>query len=90
MSWNPVATAMAMLEITKATDLIRSGQDVTKTWVSLTIRYQPGIQSQMRVQLPDYTTNPPGTLTYEIQAVENVQHRRVLLKLTCIALGSNY
>ena len=80
---------MAYLEVLRGTDLIRAGQDVTKTWVDLTIRYLPGIEPQMRVQLPDYSTVPVGVTTYVIQAVEYIEHRGVLLKLTCLGIGTN-
>ena len=88
-SWQPVCSAMALIEELRGTDLIRAGLDVTKLWMTITIRYQPGIQPAMQVVAPDYRVNPPGQDTFVIQAVKDLDRRRVLLELTCLALGQN-
>jgi head-tail adaptor len=65
----------------RGTDLVRSGQDTSLVFITVTIRWQPGITSAMRIQT--------ATGTYSIQAVENVLERNRRLNLLCLALGAN-
>ena len=88
-SWQPAFSVMGEIEVMRATDLIKAGQDVTKTWITITIRFQDGIDPQMRVAVTDYFSSPPHVHNYAIQAIENVEHRSVLLKLICLGIGAN-
>ena len=58
--WQNVVECMAYIQELRGTDLINSGQDVSKLWMTITIRYQPGIQPLMLVCAPDYRTDAPG------------------------------
>jgi SPP1 family predicted phage head-tail adaptor len=80
--WTPFLTNVrAKLEPIKGSELIRSGQDVSQTYITVTIRYQPGILAQMRIQA--------NNGTYIIQAIENVLERNRVLQLTCLSVGAN-
>jgi head-tail adaptor len=63
------------------TDVLRGGQDTTKLFLTVTIRWQTGIVPTMRVQSLNGT--------YVIQAVENPGERNVILTLRCLGLGVN-
>lgn len=80
-SWITFITTWAKIVSTRATDVIRSGQITTQTFLVLNIRYRPGILQNMRVAW----TNG----TYVIQGIENVEERNVELNLICLALGAN-
>jgi SPP1 family predicted phage head-tail adaptor len=71
----------AIIEPIHGTDLVRSGQDATQLFITVTIRYQPGITSTMRLQT--------DSATYRIVAIENVLEKNRVLKILCLALGAN-
>jgi SPP1 family predicted phage head-tail adaptor len=81
VAWVPSARAWAAINPVRGTDVIRGGQDTTKLYLFVTIRWQTGIVPNMRVQSLNGT--------YVIQAIENPGERNVLLVLTCLGLGAN-
>jgi SPP1 family predicted phage head-tail adaptor len=76
-----LTTTRASIDHLKASDLIRHGQTVAQQYLTLRLRYRPGIDTTMRVQAQNGT--------YDIVDVENVQERNRVLVLTCLALGTN-
>jgi head-tail adaptor len=80
--WNPVlVNAPAQIIGMRATDALRSGQDITQVYTIITIRYISGILPNMQV----VTTTGA---TYVIQAVNNVDERNIILEITCVLLGN--
>jgi len=71
----------AKLDPVRGIELIRSGQDVSQVFITVTIRYMPGITTQMQVQAYHGT--------YRIQSIENVLERNRVLKLMCIGVSLN-
>lgn len=61
-------------------ELIRSGQDISQVFIAVSIRYVPGITSQMQIQTDEGAN-------YTIRYIENVQQRNRVLKLICLYLG---
>jgi hypothetical protein len=82
LEWQPVATAMAAIEIVRGIDVIRGGQVTTQLYATVTFWWQPGILSNMHVTKEDGST-------FIIQSVENVEERNVVLRLNCLGLGAN-
>jgi SPP1 family predicted phage head-tail adaptor len=81
-TWTPfVSDIRAKIEPMRGLELLRSGQDATNNYITVTIRYVPGIQAAMRVKAHD--------ATYLIQNIENVLERNRVLKLMCLGLGEN-
>lgn len=80
-SWEAFVTTYAKVTWLRGTDVIRSGQDTAQVYGVITIVYQPGITSGMRVQ----TRNG----TYAIQSIVNPDELNVRLDLICLALGEN-
>jgi SPP1 family predicted phage head-tail adaptor len=62
-------------------ELIRSGQDISQVYITVSIRYVPGITSEMQVQAYHGL--------YTVRYVENVLERNRVLKLTCLGIGDN-
>ena len=81
--WTPFVTTWAAIEPVRGTDVLRSGQDTTNLYLRVSIRWQTGIQPNMRLLRSD------GVTTYIIQAIENPGERNVILILFCLALGLN-
>jgi len=82
VTWIPFLTNVrAAINPMNGTDIIRSGQDVSQTYITITIRYQPGVLGQMRVQA--------NNGTYVICSIQNILERNRVLKLTCLAVGAN-
>jgi SPP1 family predicted phage head-tail adaptor len=79
--WTPLLTTYAAIEPVRGTDIIRSGQATTQLFLTVTIRWQPSIQPNMRVQ--------SNSGTYVIQSIENPGERNILLILNCLGLGAN-
>lgn len=70
----------AKIEAMRGTDIVKSGMQVTQTFLTVTIRYVSGITPQMQVQRH-------GGATYIIQSIENVLERNRVLKLLCLDIG---
>jgi SPP1 family predicted phage head-tail adaptor len=81
VTWVPFVRTWAKIKSVRGTDVIRGGQDTTKLFLFVTIRWQTGIVPNMRVQSLNGT--------YLIQAIENPGERNVLLVMTCLGLGAN-
>ena len=82
LTWQPIGPeVMASIETMRGTDVIRSGQTTAQIYLEITIWYQDGITSAMQI------TN--GDNTYVIQSIENVNERDRVLRLNCVALGTN-
>lgn len=75
-------SAWAAIEVIRGSDLIRSGQVTSQTFLIVGMWFQPGIASNMQVQ------HPNGSV-YVVQNVENVMEMDVVLVLNCVALGAN-
>ena len=80
---NPSIYVRAWAEIAPASanDIIRSGQTVSQVMIPITMRYYPGITSNMRVQYNDNT--------YIIKGILIEEERILILTLMCLALGNN-
>lgn len=86
-SWAPASppdTAYAEIQPIRAADVIKGGQDVSKVWCVVTIRYRsPGRQATERFQ--DTYGN-----VYVVEAVENLTPgRKKYQQLTCELIGNN-
>jgi SPP1 family predicted phage head-tail adaptor len=81
VTWSEFVTAWAAIDPVRGTDIIRSGQDTTQLYLTITMRWQAGILPSMRVR--------SNNGTYIIQAIQNPGERNVLLVLTCVALTAN-
>jgi SPP1 family predicted phage head-tail adaptor len=81
IGWVPFIKVWAQIRPVRGTDVLKSGQDTTQLFLTVSIFWQPGILSNMRVQ--------SGNGTYVIQSVENPGERNVILVLNCLALGLN-
>lgn len=82
MTYTPFLTDVrAKIDPVKGLELIRSGQDISQTFITVSIRYVPGITSQMQVQAHHGL--------YTIRYIENVLERNRVLKLMCLALEGN-
>jgi SPP1 family predicted phage head-tail adaptor len=81
IQWVPFVTTWASIEPVRGSDVLRSGQATTQLFLTVTIRWQNGVQANMRVQ------SKHGT--YVIQAIENPGERNVILILNCLALSLN-
>jgi len=79
--WTPFVTTWAAIDPVSGTDVLRAGQDTTKLYLKIRIRWQTGISPNMRLQRVDGTQ-------YVIQAIENPGERNVILTLFCLALGN--
>jgi SPP1 family predicted phage head-tail adaptor len=80
--WVPFVSTWAAIDPVSGTDMLRFGQDTTKLFLRVRIRWQTGILPNMRVQRIDGSQ-------YIIQAIENPGERNVILVLLCLALGLN-
>ena len=82
MAWTDFLTGvMAAMEVMPGREVIRSGQVTSQLYVTVTMWYQPGVSSNMRV------VGDNGSV-YSILAVENVAEMEVVLQLRCLGLGA--
>lgn len=82
VTYSVYATANAKIEWPKAPrEVVRAGQTTAQLYLSITMRWIPGVTEEMRVQSRNGT--------YEIQGIENVGEQNVKLILYCTALGVN-
>ncbi len=77
-----VATAMASLEIMSGRDALRNGLTVKELYTMVTMYWQPGIVTDMRV------VTDSGEV-YVIRSIENVKKMNVVLCLNCLGLQQN-
>ena len=80
-AWVPFVTTWAQIDPVRGTEVLRAGQDTAQLFLTVKIRWQTGIVSNMRVQALNGL--------YLIQTVENPGERNVILVLNCISLGQN-
>jgi SPP1 family predicted phage head-tail adaptor len=80
-TYEPFVRARAKIEPLTATDVIASGQTVSELGLPVTIPYQAGIESNMRVLAAGGT--------YTIKEIQDVLEMHVTLILTCIAIKGN-
>jgi head-tail adaptor len=80
-AWVPFLDTWAKIDPVRGTDLLKSGQDTAQLFLTVKIRWQTGVLSNMQL----LTLNG----TYIIQTVENPGERNVILILNCLALGLN-
>lgn len=79
--WAPFVTTWAAIEPVHGLDVLKAGQDTTKLFLQVKIRWQKGILANMRLQKADGGQ-------FIIQAIENQDERNVILILLCLALGT--
>jgi SPP1 family predicted phage head-tail adaptor len=79
---SPPVTALAEIKYVRGVDVIKSGQVVSQTYLTVTIRYNPAFTAGKRIQKYDGKQ-------YIIQAVENVREMNAYMVLTCLGLGLN-
>jgi head-tail adaptor len=72
----------AKCKIFKGTDVIKSGQQTTNTYLTVTIWFQPGILPNMQLQ------RKGDTVTYLIQSIDNLELMDIVLVLNCLAIGN--
>ena len=77
-AWNPVLQTWADIQPVRGIDIIRSGQETKQLFLTVTIPWQAGVATDMRVQ--------SANGTYIVQSVVNPGERNVLLELTCLAI----
>ena len=77
----PLLTTRAAIEPVRGMDLIKGGQDVTQTYVTVTVRYNAAIQASMRVKALNGT--------YIIQSINNINEQNRVMKLLCLGLKGN-
>ena|ERR1051326_1424797 len=78
----PPLTAWAKIRYIRGANVIKTGQEVTQTYVEITLWYRPEFATTGRLQ------GPNGSL-FLIQSFENVREMNMFLVLTCLGLGSN-
>ena len=77
----PILTCYAKIEPVRGVDVIKSGQETTQLFLTLSIWWQAGIVANMQVQALNGL--------YVIEEIENVLEMDIVLKMNCIALGSS-
>jgi SPP1 family predicted phage head-tail adaptor len=78
--WTTTFTTWASIEPVRGLDLIRSGQETTQLFLTVTIPWQAGVLAKMRVLTVDNEA-------YIIQSIEDPLHRHVILILNCLLLN---
>jgi head-tail adaptor len=81
VTMQPFVTAYAKIEIVRGADVIRNGQVTTQTMLVISLWWQVGIASNMQVQALNGL--------YVIEEIENVLEMNIVLKMNCVAIGSN-
>lgn len=79
--WETFLTTWARVEPLTGKESVRNGQTTAQLQILVTILYQPGILSNMRVRSDNGT--------YLIQAIANPEELNYRLNLICLALGEN-
>jgi SPP1 family predicted phage head-tail adaptor len=80
--WAPFLSMWAKIDPVRGTDVLKAGQDTAQSFMTIKIRWQPGILANMRVQTLD------GTFIIQGKP-EDPGNRHVILVLNCIGLGVN-
>ena len=80
-TWNTYSTARAKIDPIRALDLVRTGQDTTQTFLTVSIRNRDDVNSTMRLQYQNSV--------YVIQGIENILQKNRVLRLTCLGIGQN-
>jgi hypothetical protein len=80
VSTTPFATVYAKIDFTSATDVVRGGQTVTETLLTVSMWYLDGVLPSMQVQAQNGI--------YIIRGILNVLNMNVVLKLECLLLRS--
>jgi SPP1 family predicted phage head-tail adaptor len=81
IAWTEFVATWAQIDPVRGLEVLKSGQDTAQLFLTVKIRWQSGILSNMRVQALNGT--------YIIQTIENPGMRNVILILNCLALGLN-
>ena len=82
VSWALFTRARAAIDPVRGIDVIRSGQDTTHLFVTITMFWQGGILPNMRI------VADTGSV-FVVQSIENLQELNVVLQLNCLGLGNN-
>ena len=77
----PFVTCYAKIVHVRGLDVIKSGQETTQLFLTVSIWWQAGIVANMQVQALNGL--------YLVQSVENVGELDVVLILNCLAIGKN-
>ena len=82
ISWVPSSQgAWTKIEAVRGTDVIRSGQDVTQLFLTVSMWFQDGVKASMHILAP-------SGAEYVVNSVENVLEMDHILVLNCVALGA--
>jgi head-tail adaptor len=82
VTYSPFLTDVrAKIDPVSGLELIRSGQDISLVYITVSIRYVEGIKAKMQV------VGYHGT--YWIRYIENVLEKNRVLKLLCTAVEGN-
>lgn len=81
VAWSDFVTCWAAIDPVRGMEVLRAGQDTTQLYLTVTIRWQSGIQPNMRVR--------SNNGTYIIQSIQNPGERNIMLVLNCLALGNS-
>jgi head-tail adaptor len=79
---SPPETAWAKIDSPNATDVIKSGQDVSQVFLMITMNYRSGSFNNRHLLTP-------GGSELIVRAVQNVREMNMFLVLTCIGIGGN-
>lgn len=79
--WEPFLTTLASIEPQTATEVFKAGQITAQLKLNVSLMWQSGIRTNMRVQTPNGT--------YIIQDIVNPKELNYSLTLVCLALGDN-
>lgn len=79
---NPPVTAAASMEVLRGDEVIKAGLDISQLYAIFIIRYQDGIVASARFQ------TEAGSV-WIIQAIEDIEDRGVLLRITALGLADN-
>lgn len=78
---SPPSTTWCKIEWMRGEDVIKSGQDTSQLYGTVTIHYRPGIVANRRIQAP-------GGGVYIIRSVENVRLMNMFYRINIVALGA--
>ena len=79
---SPPVTEYAQIEYVRGADVIKSGQDVSQTYLTVHLRYNSAFAANKRIQAPNGNQ-------YIILSVENILERNAYLVLNCVGIGAN-
>ena len=77
----PLLTCYAKIVPVRGVDVIKSGQETTQLFLTVSMWWQAGIVANMQVQALNGL--------YLVQSVENIGELDVVLVLNCLAIGKN-